>query len=72
MLHNAAMLTAIAQLCVVYVFSAFFKAQGAARQQGTALYYVLSEPQFNILPVSAFVNSSRTLIALGSYGTMLF
>jgi len=72
MVHNAAMVTAIAQLCVVYVFSAFFKAQGAAWQQGTALYYVLSEPQFNISPVSAFVNSSQNLIALGSYGTMLF
>jgi hypothetical protein len=72
MTHNAAVIICIVQLCIVYVFSAFYKVQGEPWQQGTALFYALSEREFSISPLSAMVASSPHLVALGTYSTLLF
>jgi hypothetical protein len=72
MLHNAAAITFIVQLCIVYEFSAFYKLHGESWQQGTAIYYVLTSPEFDISPFTKWLASQPTLIGAATYATMLF
>lgn len=72
MLHNAAVLTCIVQLCFVYLFSVFYKVQGEAWQQGTALYYAVENTQFLVSPISEMVAGSPLFVTLGSYATLLY
>jgi hypothetical protein len=72
MLHNGAVALMLFQLCLIYTASVFFKIQGHKWQDGTALYYILRSNQFDISWADSVVWHSAVLIALGTYGTLLF
>lgn len=72
MIHNAAILTCIMQVCVVYMFSTFSKIAGATWQDGSAVYYALGLTQFNSGPISDTLRSNPFLINLLTYGTLLY
>lgn len=71
-LHNAALLAIITQLCVVYLTSALYKVQGGLWQNGTALYYIMRVQDFTLPGVSEHVYRSALLVTVGTYGTVLF
>ena len=71
LVHNAAVLVVGFQMCVIYGAAALWKAQGAAWQNGTALYYVLHTDWFEVWPgLSAEVAGHATTIALIAYLTV--
>ena len=72
MLHNAAVALILFQLCLVYMASVFFKIQGHKWQDGTALYYILRANQFDLSWAGSLIWHSAVLVALGTYGTLLF
>jgi len=72
MLHNTSMILVIYQLCCVYLFSTFYKIMGPAWQQGTAIYYALSDPQFNVSPLVHWLVSSSVVVTAATYGTLLY
>lgn len=72
MLHNGAVALILFQLCLVYTASVFFKIQGHKWQDGTALYYILRTNQFNLSAIGSLIWHSGFLVAMGTYGTLLF
>ncbi len=72
MLHNTAMLLTIFQVCLVYVFSTFYKLQGLSWEQGTAIYYALMEPQFHVSPLCNLVISNAAVVTMATYGTLVY
>jgi hypothetical protein len=72
MLHNGAVALILFQLCLVYTTSVFFKIQGHKWQDGTALYYILRSNQFDLSWAGSLIWHSAFLVALGTYGTLLF
>jgi hypothetical protein len=72
MLHNGAVALMLFQLCLVYTASVFFKIQGHKWQDGTALYYILRTNQFDLSWAGSLIWHSAFLVALGTYGTLLF
>jgi hypothetical protein len=72
MLHNTSVILVIVQLMIVYLFSTFYKIDGASWQQGTGLYYSLMDPEFYGSPLVSLITHSPLLITLGSYSTLLY
>ncbi|MFJ3962248.1 HTTM domain-containing protein [Streptomyces sp. NPDC090036] len=71
LLHNAAMLVIMAEVCLIYATAGWYKIQGSRWQDGTALYYPLGLDYFSPWPgLSAMVAGSGTLVMLLSYGTV--
>ncbi|MFE5806494.1 HTTM domain-containing protein [Streptomyces sp. NPDC056491] len=71
LLHNAAMLVIMAEVCLIYATAGWYKIQGSRWQDGTALYYPLGLDYFSPWPgLSALVAGSGTLVMLLSYGTV--
>src|SRR5579872_3036753 len=52
MLHNVGLVLCVFQVFLVYLFSTFYKVTGTEWQNGTALYYALSDVQFNTGPLA--------------------
>ncbi|AEG44661.1 HTTM domain-containing protein [Isoptericola variabilis] len=50
LLHNFAVIMAAAQICLIYVASGLYKAQGARWQDGTAIYYPLQLSHYRPWP----------------------
>jgi len=72
MLHNTSMILVIYQLICVYLFSTFYKITGPAWQQGSAIYYALADPQFNVSPIVQWLVGSSILVTAATYGTLLY
>ncbi|WP_327263476.1 HTTM domain-containing protein [Streptomyces sp. NBC_01232] len=71
LLHNAAMMVIMAEVCLIYATAGWYKIQGSRWQDGTALYYPLGLDYFSPWPgLSALVAGSGTLVMLLSYGTV--
>lgn len=70
-LHNFAIYACITQLCIVYFFSGFFKAQGHMWTNGTALYYVLNVDEYSLPSIAHFIYNNPYLVVLGSYSAIL-
>lgn len=71
--HNAALTTFGANICMIYVASAMFKTQGSHWQNGTGLYYPLNIPHFNPFPeLSDLVISNSFGIFIGTYAAVYF
>lgn len=70
--HNAAIAAIVAQVCIVYVAAALFKVQGPLWQNGTALYYIMRVQDFTWPGWSQHFYGSAWLVAVGTYGTILF
>lgn len=69
--HNYAVALCLFQVIAMYLFSTYYKMQGHMWQDGTALYYVLRDNEFNIPGISRLVYQSATLVTLGTYATLL-
>ncbi|OKK18575.1 hypothetical protein AMK16_18360 [Streptomyces sp. CB00455] len=70
-LHNAAMVVIMAEVCLIYATAGWYKIQGSRWQDGTALYYPLGLDYFTPWPaLSELVAGSGTLVMLLSYGTV--
>ncbi|MGW7073659.1 HTTM domain-containing protein [Streptomyces sp. NPDC054855] len=70
-LHNLGVLAVGVQMCLVYVVSGLYKVQGQAWQDGTALFYVMRVPEFELPGVSSLVYDNDILVYLGTYATVL-
>lgn len=70
-LHNAALVTAVFQVCVLYLAAGMFKIQGEMWQEGTALYYVLRTADYNVWPeVTSLLYTHPLLVVVGSYAAV--
>ncbi|MEU1278759.1 HTTM domain-containing protein [Streptomyces sp. NPDC005805] len=70
--HNLGVLMVAVQICLVYVVSGLYKVMGQEWQDGTALFYVMRVPEFELPGWSHLVYESDALVVLGTYGTVAF
>ncbi|MFI1963216.1 HTTM domain-containing protein [Streptomyces pathocidini] len=70
--HNLGILMISAQVCLVYVVSGLYKVMGQMWQDGTALFYVMRVPEFQLPGWSNLIYENDWLIHLGTYGTVIF
>ncbi|WP_181727629.1 HTTM domain-containing protein [Streptomyces sp. PT12] len=72
LVHNAALLMIMAEVCVIYATAGWYKIQGSRWQDGTAVYYPMNLDYFNVWPeVSELLSSSGPMIMVLSYGTVI-
>ncbi|MEU3931115.1 HTTM domain-containing protein [Streptomyces sp. NPDC029044] len=71
-LHNLGVLAIAAQICLVYVTSGLYKVQGKLWQDGTALFYIMRIPEFELPGFSRLVYENDLLVIGGTYATTLF
>ncbi|GAA2764102.1 hypothetical protein GCM10010103_31430 [Streptomyces paradoxus] len=71
-LHNLGVVAIAVQMCLVYVVSGLYKVQGDVWQDGTALFYIMRVPEFELPGVSNLVYNNDVLVFLGTYSTTLF
>ena len=72
MLHNAAMLTIAAQVCLIYATAGWYKIQGSRWQEGSALYYALHLDYFTPWPaLSGFLAGSTLTVLAFTYLTVM-
>ncbi|WP_257141382.1 HTTM domain-containing protein [Bacillus toyonensis] len=70
-LHNFSIYACITQLCIVYFFSGFFKAQGHMWTNGTALYYILNVEEYSLPSIAHFIYNNPYLVVVGSYSAIV-
>lgn len=72
LVHNLAWAACIAQLCVLYLSSALFKAQGEMWQEGTAVYYITRVAEYSSWPeLSALLARSPLIITVATYASVI-
>ncbi|MFE9256435.1 HTTM domain-containing protein [Streptomyces sp. NPDC006879] len=72
LVHNAAMLMVMVEVCLIYATAGWYKIQGSRWQDGTALYYPLHLDYFTPWPaLSGLLAASGVLVLVLSYGTVL-
>ncbi|MFF3753612.1 HTTM domain-containing protein [Streptomyces sp. NPDC002018] len=71
LVHNAALVVIMAEVCLVYATAGWYKIQGSRWQDGTALYYPLKLDYFAPWPgLSDLLASSGVIVLLLTYGTV--
>lgn len=70
MLHNAALLAMLAQVCVLYAVAGLTKVQGATWQDGTAIYYAFRTAEFAWPGFSEHVYANPFVVTALSYATV--
>ncbi|WP_212764095.1 HTTM domain-containing protein [Streptomyces sp. I05A-00742] len=71
LMHNAALLVILAEVCLIYGAAGWYKVQGTLWQDGTALYYPLHLDYFSPWPgLSHLLAASGTVVMLLGYGTV--
>ncbi|WP_107422115.1 HTTM domain-containing protein [Streptomyces lushanensis] len=71
LVHNAALVVIMAEVCLVYATAGWYKIQGSRWQDGTALYYPLKLHYFAPWPeLSGLLTSSGVIVMLLTYGTV--
>ncbi|MDT0342223.1 HTTM domain-containing protein [Streptomyces sp. DSM 44938] len=72
LVHNAALLVIMAEVCVIYATAGWYKIQGSRWQDGTAVYYPMQLDYFNVWPeISEFLGDSGLIIMALTYGTVM-
>ncbi|MFF0745059.1 HTTM domain-containing protein [Streptomyces sp. NPDC004111] len=72
LLHNAALLVIMAEVCFVYATAGWYKVQGSRWQDGTAIYYPLHLDYFTPWPgLSGLLATSGVMVMLVTYGTVI-
>lgn len=72
LVHNLAVVTACAQICLVYVASGLYKAQGARWQDGTAIYYPMQLSHYRPWPaLNDLLAQSTVMVALATWFSVL-
>jgi hypothetical protein len=73
MLHNSGRFLIAWQICMVYLWAAFWKLGGSEWRDGTAMYYVLQIERFQPFPwLSNAIASSGLAVASLTYFTLFF
>ncbi|WEV29789.1 HTTM domain-containing protein [Streptomyces sp. 71268] len=71
LVHNAALVVIMGQVCLIYATAGWYKIQGTRWQDGTAVHYPLHLDYFSPWPgLTDTLGSSGTLVMLLSYGTV--
>ncbi|WP_308312673.1 HTTM domain-containing protein [Streptomyces sp. ISL-11] len=71
LLHNAALLVIMVEVCLIYATAGWYKIQGSRWQDGTALYYPLHLDYFSPWPeLSHALAGNGIVVLLLSYGTV--
>jgi hypothetical protein len=71
-IHNGAVLAALFQVCVLYMASGLFKAQGQSWQDGTALYYMLQIETLQSWPqLSRLIYTNSVALVIFAYLAVL-
>ncbi|MCZ2524805.1 HTTM domain-containing protein [Streptomyces sp. HB2AG] len=72
MLHNCAMLVIAVQVCLIYATAGWYKIQGSRWQEGTALHYPLSMPEFSPWPwLAGLIAANMVVVIALTYGTVI-
>ncbi|MFI6470625.1 HTTM domain-containing protein [Streptomyces sp. NPDC050516] len=72
LVHNAAMVVIMAEVCLVYATAGWYKIQGSRWQDGTALFYPLKLDYFSPWPeLSSLLGTSGVIVMLLTYGTVM-
>lgn len=72
LVHNAALVVIMAEVCLIYATAGWYKVQGSRWQDGTALYYPLKLDYFTPWPaLSGLLASSGVIVMLLTYGTVV-
>lgn len=72
LLHNAALLVVMAEVCLIYATAGWYKIQGSRWQDGTALYYPLNLDYFTPWPaLSDLLASGGVMVMVLTYGTVI-
>lgn len=72
LLHNLAVVAVAAQVCIIYVASGLYKAQGVLWQDGTAVYYPLQVGQYRPWPgLNDLMTSSSLGVLAATYFSVL-
>ncbi|MER6915194.1 HTTM domain-containing protein [Streptomyces sp. NPDC000594] len=70
-LHNAALVVIMAEVCLIYATAGWYKIQGSRWQDGTALHYPLQLEYFTPWPALSDLLASHGLLVMAlSYGTV--
>ena len=72
LIHNAAAITVMLQICLVYFISSLYKAQGHEWYNGTALYYILRVNEFTLPGVNPLIYHNPLLVTFLTYSTLIF
>ncbi|GAA2237751.1 HTTM domain-containing protein [Streptomyces amakusaensis] len=71
-LHNAALVVIMAEVCLIYATAGWYKVQGSRWQDGTALYYPLQLDYFTPWPaLSDLLASNGVMVMALTYGTVI-
>ncbi|WP_254665905.1 HTTM domain-containing protein [Streptomyces sp. WMMB 322] len=71
LVHNAALLVIVVEVCLIYATAGWYKIQGSRWQDGTAVYYPMNLDYFSPWPeLSSFLAANGLLILLITYGTV--
>ncbi|WP_326595753.1 HTTM domain-containing protein [Streptomyces sp. NBC_01803] len=72
LLHNAALLILMAEVCLIYATAGWYKIQGSLWQEGTAVYYSMRLDYFSPWPeISERLASNSLMVLLMTYGTVM-
>ncbi|UED88499.1 HTTM domain-containing protein [Streptomyces profundus] len=72
LVHNAALLVIMFEVCIIYSTAGWYKIQGSRWQDGTAVYYPLELDYFNAWPeLSSLITGSGMLVLALTYGTVM-
>ncbi|MDX3694236.1 HTTM domain-containing protein [Streptomyces europaeiscabiei] len=71
-LHNLGVTAIAVQMCLVYMVSGLYKVQGQSWQDGTALFYIMRVPEFELPGISELVYTNDVLVYVGTYATVIF
>jgi hypothetical protein len=71
-IHNAALLVIMAEVCLIYATAGWYKVQGSRWQDGTALYYPLNLDYFTPWPaLSDLLAANGLIVMILTYGTVI-
>ncbi|MFI1885181.1 HTTM domain-containing protein [Streptomyces jumonjinensis] len=72
LLHNAALLVIMVEVCLIYATAGWYKVQGSRWQDGTALYYPLNLDYFTPWPaLSGLLASGGVMVMVLTYVTVI-
>ncbi|MFF3323349.1 HTTM domain-containing protein [Streptomyces sp. NPDC002889] len=72
LVHNAAIVLIMAEVCLIYATAGWYKIQGSRWQDGTALYYPLKLDYFAPWPaVSDLLAAGGVMVMVLTYGTVI-
>ncbi|WP_052847575.1 HTTM domain-containing protein [Streptomyces avicenniae] len=71
LVHNAALLVIMCEVCLIYATAGWYKIQGSRWQDGTAVYYPMNLDYFTPWPwLTDFLAANGYLVLAMSYGTV--